>query len=49
MKFSAEVLNATALAEKSWTAILADLIKARLTTLVLLTTLSAFTRAGAAR
>ncbi len=38
---SAEILNATA-AEKSWTSVFADLVKARLTTLVLLTTLVGF-------
>ena len=38
---SAEILNA-APAEKSWTAVFADLVKARLTTLVLLTTLVGF-------
>src|SRR5882672_7844681 len=42
MKFSAEVLNQNAVAEKSWPAVFADLIKARLTTLVLLTTLVGF-------
>ena len=36
---SAEILSA---AEKSWTAVFADLVKARLTTLVLLTTLVGF-------
>jgi len=40
-EISAEILNAAA-AEKSWTAVFADLIKARLTTLVLLTTLVGF-------
>ena len=34
---SAEILSAAA-AEKSWTSVFADLVKARLTTLVLLTT-----------
>jgi protoheme IX farnesyltransferase len=38
---SAEILSVAA-AEKSWTAIFADLVKARLTTLVLLTTLVGF-------
>jgi len=38
---SAEILSAT-VAEKSWTAVFADLVKARLTTLVLLTTLVGF-------
>jgi heme o synthase len=38
---SAEILNTTA-AEKSWTTVFADLVKARLTTLVLLTTLVGF-------
>ena len=38
---SAEILNTTA-AEKSWTSVFADLVKARLTTLVLLTTLVGF-------
>jgi len=38
---SAEILSAAA-AEKSWTAVFADLVKARLTTLVLLTTLVGF-------
>jgi protoheme IX farnesyltransferase len=38
---SAEILSAAA-AEKSWTAIFAELVKARLTTLVLLTTLVGF-------
>src|SRR5216110_3535081 len=37
---SAEILNNTA--EKSWTAVFSDLIKARLTTLVLLTTAVGF-------
>ena len=36
---SAEILSA---AEKSWTSVFADLVKARLTTLVLLTTLVGF-------
>jgi protoheme IX farnesyltransferase len=38
---SAEILN-TASTEKSWTAVFADLVKARLTTLVLLTTFVGF-------
>src|ERR1017187_8266242 len=38
---SAEILSAVA-AEKSWSAVFADLVKARLTTLVLLTTLVGF-------
>jgi heme o synthase len=38
---SVEILSATA-AEKSWTSVFADLVKARLTTLVLLTTLVGF-------
>jgi protoheme IX farnesyltransferase len=38
---SAEILN-TATVEKSWSAVFADLVKARLTTLVLLTTLVGF-------
>ena len=38
---SAEILSATT-AEKSWTAVFSDLVKARLTTLVLLTTLVGF-------
>jgi protoheme IX farnesyltransferase len=38
---SAEILSTTA-AEKSWTSVFADLVKARLTTLVLLTTLVGF-------
>ena len=42
MKSSAEVLNAAAVAEKSWRAVLADLVKARLTGLVLLTTFVGF-------
>jgi protoheme IX farnesyltransferase len=40
-EFSAEILSANA-AEKSWTAVFSDLIKARLTTLVLLTTAVGF-------
>src|SRR5664280_276151 len=42
MKSSAEVLNAAAVAEKSWPAVFADLVKARLTGLVLLTTFVGF-------
>src|SRR5580698_2031198 len=38
MKSSAAALNSTAALEKSWAAVLADLVKARLTLLVLLTT-----------
>ena len=38
---SAEILS-TAAAEKSWSTVFADLVKARLTTLVLLTTLVGF-------
>src|SRR5258706_8851439 len=39
---AAEILNANAATEKSWASVFADLIKARLTTLVLLTTLVGF-------
>jgi heme o synthase len=42
MKSSAEVLNSTPSVEKSWAAVFADLIKARLTALVLLTTFVGF-------
>jgi protoheme IX farnesyltransferase len=42
MKSSAEILNSTTLAEKSWAAVFADLVKARLTALVLLTTFVGF-------
>ncbi|MBW8863459.1 MAG: protoheme IX farnesyltransferase [Verrucomicrobia bacterium] len=42
MKVSAEVFDSNAVSEKSWTAVFADLTKARLTTLVLLTTLVGF-------
>jgi len=42
MKAAAEILCGAATAEKSWTAVFADLVKARLTTLVLLTTLVGF-------
>ncbi len=42
MKATAEFLGSTATGEKSWAAVFADLVKARLTTLVLLTTLVGF-------
>ena len=42
MKLSAETLAATVVAEKNWTAVFADLVKARLTALVLLTTFVGF-------
>ncbi len=42
MKSTSDTLNTAALAGKSPAAVLADLIKARLTTLVLLTTLVGF-------
>ena len=42
MKSSAAALNSTAVSEKSWAAVLADLVKARLTALVLLTTFVGF-------
>lgn len=42
MKASAEALNSTASVEKSWASVLADLVKARLTALVLLTTFVGF-------
>ena len=42
MKASAAALNSSAVFEKSWTAVFADLVKARLTLLVLLTTLVGF-------
>jgi len=42
MKFSAEVLNQNAVLEKSWPSVFTDLVKARLTTLVLLTTFVGF-------
>ena len=42
MKASAAALNSSAVFEKSWTAVFADLVKARLTLLVLLTTFVGF-------
>jgi heme o synthase len=42
MKVSAEVFHPTAVRDKSWAAVFADLVKARLTMLVLLTTLVGF-------
>jgi len=42
MKATSEAFNAAVIAEKNWTSVFADLIKARLTTLVLLTTLVGF-------
>jgi protoheme IX farnesyltransferase len=42
MKATAEILGSAVVAEKSWVGVLADLVKARLTTLVLLTTLVGF-------
>jgi protoheme IX farnesyltransferase len=42
MKSSAEALSSTVGAEKSWAAVFADLVKARLTALVLLTTFVGF-------
>ena len=42
MKVSAEVFDSNAASDKSWTAVFADLVKARLTLLVLLTTLVGF-------
>lgn len=42
MKVSAEAVNSNSTVEKSWSAVIADLTKARLTTLVLLTTLVGF-------
>jgi len=42
MKVSADALNPAAISEKSWSAVFADLTKARLTTLVLLTTFVGF-------
>jgi len=41
-EFSVQSLSAAPVAEKSWTSVFADLVKARLTTLVLLTTLVGF-------
>jgi protoheme IX farnesyltransferase len=41
-EFSAEILSAASAADKSWTSVFADLVKARLTMLVLLTTLVGF-------
>jgi protoheme IX farnesyltransferase len=38
MKLAAQAINATVIAEKSWAAVFAELVKARLTALVLLTT-----------
>jgi protoheme IX farnesyltransferase len=46
MKATAEVLSATVVAEKSRTAVFADLVKARLTMLVLLTTFVGFYMGG---
>ena len=42
MKATAEILSITTAVEKTWAAVFADLVKARLTTLVLLTTLVGF-------
>jgi heme o synthase len=42
MKVSADAINPNAISEKSWSAVIADLTKARLTLLVLLTTLVGF-------
>jgi protoheme IX farnesyltransferase len=42
MKSSAAALNSTAVSEKSWASVFADLVKARLTALVLLTTFVGF-------
>lgn len=42
MKYSADAINAALVAEKNWPAVVADLIKARLTALVLLTTFVGF-------
>src|SRR4029078_2548866 len=42
MKATAQTFSATAASEKGWVAVYADLIKARLTLLVLLTTLVGF-------
>jgi len=46
MKATAEILRGAATMEKGWTAVVADLLKARLTTLVLLTTLVGFYLGG---
>ena len=42
MKYTADVLDAALVAEKNWAAVFADLVKARLTALVLLTTFVGF-------
>jgi len=42
MKATAEILSGAGVVEKSWTSVFADLVKARLTTLVLLTTVVGF-------
>jgi protoheme IX farnesyltransferase len=42
MKLSAEALSSTDITEKSWNSVLAELVKSRLTTLVLLTTAVGF-------
>ncbi len=42
MKATAEILSGAGVAEKSWVSVFADLVKARLTTLVLLTTVVGF-------
>jgi protoheme IX farnesyltransferase len=42
MKATADILSGAATMDKGWTAVVADLVKARLTTLVLLTTLVGF-------
>jgi len=42
MKATADILGVASVAGKSWSSVLADLVKARLTTLVLLTTLVGF-------
>ena len=42
MKVSADAINSNTAVEKSWSAVIADLTKARLTTLVLLTTVVGF-------
>ena len=46
MQTTTATLNPAARFEKSWTAVFADLVKARLTTLVLLTTLVGFYLGG---